>query len=326
MTRIAITGVTGFIGGSLAERLIELGHTVVGITRHCASRDLKAIEPILDRMVLLTADITDLASISEAMRSANPDCVCHLAALTPVRLSFEKPFEYERTNYLATMNICRAIMELPDYKTRKLVASSTAEVYGLHTGGRPLTEEDRLNPSSPYAVSKAAADMYLLMASRVYGLKAVVLRPVNTYGRRHETGFLMEYLITSMLEGKRAYIGAPESIREYMYVDDHVNAYVSAVERGAGGEAYNVSTMEGVKNLDLALTVAKAMGFDEKKIIAGAYPPGYPQRPLISDQPYIILDNHKAKQQLDWTPRVSLDEGIERTIKYWRSQLDQQAT
>lgn len=321
MAKVAITGVTGFIGSHLAKRLVDLGYSVYGIVRACASRSLEPVKGILNDITLLTADITDFMSISQALRTADPDYICHVAALTPVRLSFERPFSYEKANYLGTMNVVHAMIKLPDYKERKLIAASTAEVYGFHTGGEPLTEDAPFKPSSPYAVSKAAADIYLRMAAPVYGLNAVVLRPANSYGRKFETGFIIEYLITSMLKGEKIYIGAPESIRQYIYVDDHVNAYILAMEKGRKGQAYNIGGGRGVKNRDLAEKIVEKIGYDKDKIVFGAYPPGYPLRPVVSDQPYIILESTRAKQELNWSPQVDLDKGLERTIEYWKSKL-----
>jgi dTDP-glucose 4,6-dehydratase len=250
----------------------------------------------------------------------------HLAALSPVRLSFERPFEYEKVNYLGTMNVAHALMDLPDYRKRKMIAASTAEVYGIHTHGRPLKEEDQLNPSSPYSVSKAAADMYLRMAARAYELNAVILRPVNTFGRKFETNFMVEYLITTMLRKERVYVGAPDSIREYIYVDDHTGGYLAAMEKGVQGEVYNISTGEGMKNREITERIAKMIGYDGSKIVLGAYPPGYPVRPAISDQPYIILDPNKARNELGWRQKTSLDEGLKKTISHWRSFMEERST
>ena len=325
MARVLVTGVTGFIGSILAKRLIELGYKVFGAVRHCASRSLRPIEAILDDIALLNADITDPMSISQALRSADPDYLCHLAALTPVSLSFEKPFDYLRMNYLGTMNIIHAMMNLPDYEKRKIVIASTGEVYGFQkeedAHENPLKEDASFNPTSPYAVSKAAVDMYATMASQVYNLDCVTLRPTNTYGRRFDTHFLVEYGITSMLKGEKVYVGAPESIRDYLYVDDHVNAYIQAMKKGKRGQAYNIGRGEGIKNLFLIERIADKIGYGKNKIVFGSYPPGYPLRPIVSDQPYIILDSAKAKRELNWGAQVNLDEGLEKTIKYWESKL-----
>jgi len=322
MARVLITGVTGFIGSNLAKRLVKLGHSVYGVTRHCASRSLKPIAEILDNIVLVTADITDPMSISQVLSSVNPDYIFHLGALTPVRLSFEKPFEYERVNYLGTMNVVHALMKLPDYEKKRIIVASTAEVYGFHKEKeKPLKESALLNPSSPYAVSKAAADMYVRMASKVYNLDGVVLRSVNTFGRKDEKRFLVEYIVASMLMEEKVYVGAPESVREYMYVDDHVNAYIQAMDKGRKGQAYNIATEKGIKNRDLIEIIAVKVHYDKNSVVFDSYPPGYPLRPIVSDQPYIVLDSSKAKKELNWSAQVALNEGLQKTIEYWRDNI-----
>ena len=121
---------------------------------------MEVIGNIAKDITLVSGDITDYVSIRNATKTVTPDVIVHLAALSPVRDSFERPFEYQQTNLVGTMNIAHALLELPDPQTRKLVAASTAEVYGLQKKA-PLKESCCLKPSSPYAVSKAAADLYL---------------------------------------------------------------------------------------------------------------------------------------------------------------------
>ena len=141
------------------------------------------------------------------IRTANPDVIFHLAALSPVRDSFERPFEYQHANYIGTMNVAHSLLELQDPQTRKLIAASTAEVYGIQAN-EPLKETLPLNPTSPYAVSKAAGDLYLRMMFNSFGLKGTIMRPTNSYGRKFDTSFVVEYLVTRMLKGEKIYIGA----------------------------------------------------------------------------------------------------------------------
>ena len=319
MTTALVTGITGFVGSRLAERLLNDGYDVFGLIRPCASRDLKVIEPLLPEITLLVGDLTSVFSLSNVLRTASPDIVFHLAALSPVRYSFERPFEYQEINYMGTLNLVHSLMELSDYKKRRLVAASTAEVYGMQAN-MPFKEELGLKPSSPYAVSKAAMDMYLRMAMGVFDLNCVILRPTNSYGRKYEKGFIMEYLITSMLSGERVYLGAPESIRDYLYVEDHVGAYILAAEReNARGQVFNVGSGMGISNKDLALRISEILDFDVKKIELGSYPPRYPLRPLVSDQPYLVLDSTKISRELGWAPKVGLEEGIRMVADYWKA-------
>lgn len=321
MTRVLVTGITGFIGSHLAEALVRKGYDVAGLVRPCASRDLRPIQHLLEDLTLLTCDLTSYASTANAIRAIDPQIVFHLGALSPVRYSFEHPFQYQETNLIGTINIVHSLLEMPDPRSHKLIAASTAEVYGIQEK-KPFKETLPLNPTSPYAVSKAAMDMYLRMASSAYSLDCTILRATNSYGRKFETGFIVEYLITTMLEGAKTYVGAPDSIRDYIHVSDHVNAYLLAAEKQrAPGEVYNVGSGRGISNRDLALFIAKMVGCEESKITFGSYPPGYPMRPMHGEQPYIVLDSNKITSELGWRTTVDLEHGIKDTITYWKNRL-----
>ena len=283
--KIFITGILGFIGSHLAEKLVNDGHEVYGLVRRVACRNLDPLGQSSKDITLVSGDLTDYASTRNALKVANPDIVFHLAARSPVRDSFERPFEYQQANFVGTMNIAHGLLELPDATKRKILSASTAEVYGIQ-GNQPLKENLSLKPSSPYAVTKAAGDMYLQMMFNSFNLHGTVMRPTNSYGRKFERNFMVEYLVTQMLKGENLYIGAPDSIRDYMYIEDHVNAYVLAAKNPkADGQVYNAGTGIGVSNKQLAEEIAKKVGYDIKKVKFGSYPPGYPMRPLSSDQP-----------------------------------------
>ena len=146
MSKILITGVTGFIGSHLAHELIKRDHEVYGLVRHVASRELNLVKNFLGDVTLVNGDITSFLSMSNVLKSITPDIVVHLAALSPVRLSFERPFEFSQAIFLGTMNIAHGILELPDSKNKKLVFASTAEVYGLQKD-QPVKEDVSLNPT-----------------------------------------------------------------------------------------------------------------------------------------------------------------------------------
>lgn len=318
LERALITGITGFIGGELAHRLLEEGHEVFGFVQHVVGRDWKSLEDIKDKVHFITCDIRDYFSVRNAIKEVNPHQVFHLAALSPVRLSFDLPFDFQQSNYLGTINVAEAIRELNNPEMR-LVAASTAEVYGFQEE-KPTGEEVRLEPSSPYAVAKAALDMYMRMLFRVYDFNGVLLRSSNTFGRKYDNSFFTEYLITEMLEEKDIYVGAPNSVRDYMYVDDHVNAYILAMNTPeAKGDIFNISGGKGYTNEEWSLKIAKLLNFPLKKIHFGEYPPGYPNRPIASDQPYLVLDASKAKRILGWKQTVTPEEGLKKAIEYWKS-------
>jgi len=312
---VLITGITGFIGSNLARRLVKDGYEVYGLIRHVSRSELRSLEPVAEKLRFVEGDLAEYHSVRSAIASTRPNAVVHLGALTPVRHSFEDPFPYVKINYEGTMNVAHAILEASP--STRLIAASTAEVYGWQPH-EPIPEDTKLNPSSPYAVSKVAADAYLRMAAKVYGLKSTILRCNNTYGRVGEGGFLVEYLISSMLTNKTVYIGAPNHTRDYMYVDDHVDAYARALANDkANGEVYNVSPGNPISNVELAKKIAEIAGY-KGRIVEGSYPPGYPMRPAAWDTDYIVLNSEKIRAQLGWKPTLSLDEGLRLAVSSWK--------
>jgi nucleoside-diphosphate-sugar epimerase len=312
---VLVTGITGFIGSRLAEKLVDRGDNVFGFVRHSSERQLKRLESIAPRIHLIEGDLVRFHSVLSALEASDPSIIFHLGALTPVRLSFDDPYPYIGINFDGTVNLVHAILK--QSPNTRLVAASTAEVYGWQPSDRPITEDALLNPASPYAVTKSAADQYIQMANRIYHLRGTTLRPINSYGRVSESGFYTEYLITKMLKGETCYVGAPDSIRDYMYADDHVDAYldVARTERSIG-QIYNVSPGNPVTNMELAKKLSAITGF-RGKIVVGSYPPGYPQRPQSQDPPFLVLDNSRIRREIGWKPKFSLDDGLNKAVETW---------
>ncbi len=316
---VLVTGITGFIGSRLAERLVENGDNVTGFVRHSSERELARLKKILSKIHLIEGDLIRYHSVLSAVESSDPRIVFHLGALTPVRLSFDDPYPYMSVNFDGTVNLVHAILkEAPNCR---LIAASTAEVYGWRDADRPIPETAVLNPASPYAVAKAAADQYIQMANRIYHLRGTVMRPINSYGRVGEGGFFTEYAISRMLAGETCYVGAPESIRDYMFVDDHVDAYLDvAKSEKAIGAVYNVSPGNPITNIQLIKKLSEMTGY-EGKIVSGSYPPGYPQRPQNQDPAYLVLDKGKITREVGWKPRYTLNEGLKRTVEIWKTKV-----
>ena len=317
--KVLITGITGFIGAELAHKLLSQGYEVYGFVQHVVGRDLSCLEDIKEKINLVTCDIRDQFSVRNSIKKISPDVVLHLAALSPVRLSFEHPFGFQDSNFIGTINIAESLRELYGPEKVRLVVASTAEVYGIQEKNEPFIENLRLNPSSPYSVSKASLDMYLRMLYTIYSFNVVILRNSNTFGRKYDPSFFTEYLITEMLKGKEIYIGAPNSVRDYMYVDDHVNSYLLAMNSPtAKGQVFNIAGGRGYTNQEWTLKIADLLEFPKEKIHFGQYPPGYPNRPLPSDQPYLVLNPTKAKTVLGWNQTITPEEGLKLTVDYWK--------
>ncbi|HBT81646.1 hypothetical protein A2757_00605 [Candidatus Giovannonibacteria bacterium RIFCSPHIGHO2_01_FULL_48_47] len=315
--KILITGITGFIGSELARKLVsQKEYELAGIVRATADKDhIASISDLADKISLHWANFTDWHAVRRIVKDFAPNYVVHLGAQTAVRHSFEMPHEFSETNFLGTINLAHAALEVPDFK--KFIFASTMEVYGWQKERAPFKEETLLHPGSPYSVSKVASEHYLEMAGRAFGLPYLISRACNTYGRKHNKGFIVEYIITSILEGKDVYLGTPRAVRDLMYVEDHVNAYLTLLKTKEANQTFNFGTGNQMTMLEVAKIIKDKLDFQGK--IIEHWPPDYPFRPVAED--YLSLDSSKAKNILSWEPKYSLDEGLDKTIAYWREKL-----
>ncbi len=242
-----------------------------------------------------------------------PDYVIHLAALSAVSFSYEHPIEVSEVNYLGSINLAEACYkEVPDFK--QFITAGTSEMYGmtLKSSKQKLTEQSPLLPNSPYAVAKTAFSYYLKYMHMAYKFPYTEMRPFNSYGRKTNKHFFIERTITQMLTQDKVYLGDPDAIRDWLYVDEHVDGYLKAINnKKAIGEAINLSTGIGYTTKQTAELIAKLTNF-KGKIIWNSTPP----RPL--DAKILIGDITKAKKILNWEPKIDLEQGLKKTINYWR--------
>jgi nucleoside-diphosphate-sugar epimerase len=280
---------------------------------------LDHIRDYLDKVHLIQGDLREYHSVKLAIRESDPEFIVHVGAMTPVRLSFDDPFSSIDVNLRGTANLVHAALsQVPNLK--RFVLASTMEVYGWQERKEPFTENLPLHPASPYAVSKAAADMYVSMMGKVNELNYTVLRPCNSYGRKNETGFIVEYLVTSMLKNDKVYVGTPNSIRDLMHVDDHIAAYLQVMEDdNASRQTFNVGTGTGISMHVLSEKVAELTAYKDK--ILESYPPGYPRRPPFADPPYLVLDPSQIRTKIGWKATIALQDGLRKTVEYWRKRL-----
>ncbi len=305
MTNVFLTGVTGFIGSHLADALNSKGYTVYALVRHNAN---PVSVPCYIKVI--TGDLLDIHSLNYAIRLSQPEIVIHTAALTPVRECFNNPFGFTQINFLGTMNMVHA--SLKNSILNNFIYASTAEIYTPNPGN--IIETDEQTGSTPYGISKLAADLYVRMAGNCYGLPYVILRPTNTYGRKTECGYFIEKVITTMLTKDSLLLnGSPEVIRDFMYVDDHVNAYLSIINSSVTNEIFNFSPMLGL-TLDKVIEVATQTLNWKGKV-------NYNSNPRPYDPPSLICDSNKAHKTLNWIPKVTLSEGLMKVADYWRGKL-----
>lgn len=319
--KIFLTGASGFIGSHLIEKLSD--YEVICLI---PSSDLGKNQTPKDvRMEF--GDLTNHVVIQSIIKKVNPNIIIHLAAITPVRHSFGQPEIYQKVNYLGTINLVHSVANLPSFE--KFIYASTMETYGWQSQRKPFTENLQLNPASPYAVSKLAAENYIKMAGKAFNFPYIIMKPCNTYGRKYETGYIIEYLITEMLKGRPLFIGTPNAVRDFMHINDHTDAYIKALEYELGSERERKDNLNSDINYytfnfgcGLELTIRKVaekikemIEYDEE--IINGFPENYPNRPVIEE--YLSLNADKAKKILEWRPKVSLEGGLKKTIEYWEN-------
>jgi GDP-mannose 4,6-dehydratase len=307
--KILVTGSTGFIGSHLVPKLIEQGHDVYALERYVTGRYVLGKRA---NVKTVFGDLMDFFVIRRIIRDVQPDVVIHLASISPVAYSYDHPHEVIETNLLGTVNLAEACLrEVPHFK--HFLFASTSETYG--NGPNPKTEETQQNPNSPYAVSKLACEKYLLYLRDAYGFPTTILRNFNTYGRKNNTHFVVERAIVQMLQGEAVRLGDPTPIRDFEYIDDHVNSYIVCLNNPkAKGEVFNFCTGRGTSIKQLVDLIAKLTDF-RGEVIWDAIP----ARPLEIRE--LVGDYSKAKRLLGWQPKFTLEEGLRLTVDFWRAAL-----
>ena len=309
--RILVTGATGFVGSHLLERLAAIGE-----------RDLYSLQRYVTGRYVLGADLgvkvvfcdlRDHFAVKCAVREVRPEAVFHLASISPVSYSYDHPNEVVDANLTGTINLAESCLrEVPHF--RHFLFASTSETFG--NGPLPKREDTPQAPNSPYAVSKLAAEKYMLYMSEAYKFPVTVLRPFNTYGRRDNTHFLVERMLVQMLRGDIVKLGDPTPERDLLYIDDHVDAYLACFGKSdvSVGQVFNFCSGEKMTVRSLAEKLRDITGF-RGQIVWDTIP----RRPL--DIQVLYGDASRAKSVLGWEPKVSLDEGLRRTADFWRKRI-----
>ena len=296
--RVLVTGAAGFIGSHLVDALLERG-AEVSLADHLRRSPRPWVGDALQRGAQLhVADVRDLGAVRRAFAAAQPEVVLHLAAQVDVRHSIADPAYDAQVNVAGTVSVLEAAREVG---TRRVVLASTAAVYG-DPPGLPIGEGTPIAPLSPYGTSKAAAEWYLGQYRRLHGMSTLALRMANVYGPRQdphgEAGVVSIFCGIAAAGGRATVFGDGSQTRDYVFIDDVVEAWLAAAESDAVG-ALNISTgsetavTEVAEALELAYDVA----------------PGRPGEIRRSS-----LDPSAAARELGWRAVVPLGEGLRRTL------------
>ena len=315
--RVLLTGVAGFIGSHLAERLLARGHAIVGLDNFdpfydpaIKQRNLAAVggQP---RFELVRGDIRDEGLVKALLdRAPRVDLVCHLAALAGVRPSLAEPGRYASVNVGGTLSLLEACRR---HGVARLVFASSSSVYGARSEV-PFRESDpAVRPASPYAATKRAGELLCATYADLYGLETTCLRFFTVYGPRQRPEMAIHKFTRLLAAGTPVPLfGDGSSARDYTYVDDIIDGTVAAVERPRPGfTIYNLGGSQATSLARLVELIAAALG-TTAAVERLAMQPG--------DVPITYADVALAGRDLGYTPKVPIDEGITRFVEWFRAQ------
>ena len=316
---LLVTGGYGFIGSNfvrlvLAERaswrVVNLDVlTYAANTENLADMSRAAEEAGRYRHV--RADVADARAVAALFAEERFDAAVHFAAESHVDRSIEDAAPFMRTNVLGTGVLLSAALEK---KVGMFVMISTDEVYGPVDLGDPrrFGEDDPMSPTSPYAASKAGADLLAQAYFRTHGLPVVVTRCTNNYGPFQFPEKFLSLMITRALTGGRLPIyGDGLYVRDWIHVEDHCRGVLAALERGAPGAVYNFAGGEERANVDVARMILRRTGRDETALETVPDRPGHDRR--------YAIDDSRARRELGWAPARSFEQGLDETIGWYRS-------
>jgi len=314
--KVLVTGAGGFIASHLVEHLVCEGAQVRGFVRYNSRNDLgmlKWLAPeILSQVEIMQGDLRDNEAVRNAVRGV--DTVFHLGALIAIPYSYVNPREVIDVNIMGTLNV---LMAARDFGTRRVVHTSTSEVYGT-AQYVPIDEKHPLQGQSPYSASKIGADRIAESFYRSFETPVVTLRPFNTFGPGQSMRAVIPTIIVQALTRDEVKLGSLEPSRDFTFAKDTANGFVKVAEaEGVLGEEINLGNDNTIRIGDLAEKIFKIIG-KTPKIVAD------PQRvrPGKSEVMKLWASNEKAKRMIGWEPRISLDEGLRVTIEWISAHID----
>ncbi len=310
---VLVTGASGFIGSHLVEALVRRGLRVRALVRYSHRPDLGNLDlapsDVLDAVDVQRGDVTDPFFVRRCVDGCAS--VFHLAALISIPFSYQSPRHVFDVNVFGSLHVAEACAATGAW----MVHTSTSEVYGS-AQTVPITEQHPLVGQSPYAASKIAADQCVESFRRSLKLRGVTLRPFNTYGPRQSARAVIPTIITQALAGDVVKLGALHPTRDLNFVTDTVAGFVAA---GAPSEAIHGATLQLGTGVETSIgdLATKILG-----IVRGAARLVHSDdrvRPAASEVERLVADASKARAALGWSPEVSLDEGLARTIDFVRA-------
>lgn len=326
--KVLVTGGAGFIGSAVVRQAIAAGHEVVNLDALTYAACLANVASVADHpnYVFVQVDICDASAVQSTFDAHAPDVVMHLAAESHVDRSIDGPGAFIETNVTGTYNMLQAARSYWNAKGRperfRFHHISTDEVYGTLGDTGLFTEDTAYAPNSPYSASKAASDHLVRAWHETYGLPVVLSNCSNNYGPYHFPEKLIPVVILRALAGEPIPVyGKGENIRDWLYVEDHADALLTVLQKGALGRSYNIGGENEVRNIDLVAMICAVL--DRLK---PGFAPYAQQITFVQDRPghdlRYAIDPTRISTELGWRPSVTLKQGLEKTVQWYLDNED----
>lgn len=307
---LLVTGGAGFIGSNFIRYVLqrEPDVRIVNLDALTYAGNLENLRDIADsdRYIFVHGRIQDQPLVRDICQKYDVRGIVNFAAETHVDRSIHDSWPFIETNIAGVVALLEVVRELG---IARFVHISTDEVYGSISSGY-FTENDQLQPSSPYASSKASADLLILSYVRTYGIPAIITRSSNNYGPYQFPEKFIPLMITNALEDKPLPIyGDGQNVRDWLHVQDHCAAVWEIYHRGKIGEIYNISANQEYRNIEVAELILKILGKPQTLIRFVPDRPGHDRR--------YAIDATKLRRELGWEPKVTFEDGLYRTVQWY---------
>lgn len=314
MKNILVTGGAGFIGGNFIQYMLKKydNYKLICLDALTYAGNMETLDSVINNsnFKFVKADISDRDAIYRTFEEEKPNIVVNFAAESHVDRSIENPELFLQTNIVGTGILLDASKK---YGVERYHQVSTDEVYGdlpLDRTDLFFTEETPIHTSSPYAASKASADLLVQAYYRTFKLPVTISRCSNNYGPYHFPEKLIPLMIANALNNKALPVyGKGENVRDWLYVEDHCVAIDMIIHNGKVGEVYNIGGHNERTNLEVVKTILKELDKPESLINYVTDRPGHDMR--------YAIDPTKIKKELGWEPKTLFDEGIKKTVRWY---------